>query len=413
MGAVWFGAEVRRRRMAEGRSLRTLGAEIFLSHAYLGKIEQGHARGTYQIALALDSVLEADGKLAELFLDECARIGPVPADTAVLDEGAKCAGCFASTDPAELAVEAAERLETLRVRSHEAGPHAVVEPLSEAVAELHDRAVEASAEVAEQLWSVALRYAELLGWTAQETGHEGTALRWTRVAAEWARRIGDADALAYAWIRQSQWARRKGDANAAVRCARMAMGIRETSPRIRLFAAQREAQACAFAGDETSFRRALDRYHTLVGENPSAGTSSGAQWGPLPDPGFETSGILEATCLVDLGDFDAAATLFAQQMSRFRSGRTGYARLAVREAIAYAQIGSPELACDVALYSLPTLVNQGSASLRGDLGRLVRILNRHRGKAAVRDLLPDLTMLAHAAGAVPANRDPGGATDVR
>src|SRR5581483_3602974 len=107
---------------------------------------------------------------------------------------------------------------------------------------------EVSADAAAPLWSVALRYAELLGWTAQETGHEDTALRWTRVAADWARKIGDADALAYAWIRQSQWARRKGDAGAAVRCARAAVGVRETSPRIRLFAAQREAQACAFAG---------------------------------------------------------------------------------------------------------------------------------------------------------------------
>ena len=50
--------------MAEGRSLSALGAEAFVSRAYLGKIEQGHARGTYQIALALDSALHAGGSLA-------------------------------------------------------------------------------------------------------------------------------------------------------------------------------------------------------------------------------------------------------------------------------------------------------------------------------------------------------------
>jgi hypothetical protein len=70
--------------------------------------------------------------------------------------------------------------------------------------------------------------------------------------------------------------------------------------------------------------------------------------------------------------------------------RTGYARIALREAIAYASIGEPEHACSVARASLPTLARQGSASLRGDLRRLTRALNRYRNVAVVTDLLPDL-----------------------
>lgn len=401
IGIVWFGAEVRRRRMAEGRSLSALGAEAFVSRAYLGKIEQGHARGTYQIALALDSALQAGGSLAELFLAECARVGPVPADTPALSQPAGRVGFFASGDPAELVAEATETLQALRIRSHQSGPHSVVRALGQGVVQLYGRAVACSAADGRPIWSIALRYAELLGWTAQETGHDDKALRWTRVAADWAQLIGDGDSLAYAWIRQSQWARRKGDATAAVSYARTAGAIPGTSARIRLFAAQREAQACALTREKSSFQHALDRYYSLV----SASCDSAApdsQWGPLPDPGFENSRILEATCLVDLGDFKNAAALFDQQMDRLRSGRTGYARLAIREAIAYAHTGSPELACEVALRSLPVVARQGSASLRGDLGRLTRILNRHRRTAAVRGVLPDLVMLARVAGAVPA-----------
>jgi len=410
LGIVWFGAEVRRRRMAEGKSLSVLGAEAYLSRAYLGKIEQGRARGTYQIALALDSALAAGGSLADLFLAECAQVGPVPADTTALSVPPR-AGFFVSTDLAELLAEAAGTLEALRVQSHQAGPHSVVRALNEGVVELYGRAIACCAADARPLWSIALRYAELLGWTAQEIGHDDKALRWTRMAAEWANLIGDDDALAYAWIRQSQWARRSGDATAAVSYAESAGAMPGISPRVKLFAAQREAQAWALAGGESSFRHALDRYHTLrlagsdgadsVGGSAAKSSQSSPPWGPLPDPGFENSRILEATCLVDLGDFGPAATLFDQQMGQLRSGRTGYARLAIREAIAYAQIGSPELACEVALRSLPVVAHQGSASLRGDLARLTRVLNRHRSKAVVRNVLPDLVILARAAGAVP------------
>jgi hypothetical protein len=99
---------------------------------------------------------------------------------------------------------------------------------------------------------------------------------------------------------------------------------------------------------------------------------------------------------VDLADFRTAAMLFDQGMTRLGAARTGYARLAVRHAIAYAHIGEPEHACQIMLGSLPTVARQSSASLRGDLRLLSRNLNRHCRSAAVRGLLPDLTTAARA-----------------
>lgn|GEM_PF-4046220 len=413
LGIVWFGAEVRRLRMADGKSLDALGGEVYISRAYLGKIEQGSARGTYQLALSLDGALGARGRLAQLFLAEHARVGPVPADVAILDDPwrpghlpGRLPG-LETADPAEVAVVALDRLDRIRARSRH-GPHAVFAELTAGVTELHNLAATSAKEAAAPLRSAALRYAELLGWTAQETGHDAIALRWTRTALDWARAIGDTDAVGYALIRQSQWARRRGAAEQAIGHARAAAALPGISPRIEQFAAQREAQACALAGDESGFRYALDRFHDLAARTHAAGAAPDPtadpvrpQWGPLPDPGFEQSRILEATCLVDLGDFHAAATLFADHMSRLTGGRTGYARLAVREATAYAHLGEADLACEVTARWLPVVARAGSASLRGDLNRLTRILNRHRTRPAVRDLLPDLSVLARAAGTAP------------
>ncbi len=417
LGITWFGSEVRRLRMAAGKSLDVLGCEVFLSRPYLGKIEQGDARGNYQLALSLDAALGAQGRLTRLFLEECARVGPVAPDTDILFRGPRSEperATGAAADPAERAAAAAARLEALRVRSHRSGPHSIVGELGDGVVELHrlvDGAGHRPPSPANPAWPVMLRYAELLGWTAQETGHDAIALRWTHTVGDWARALGDADALGYALIRHSQWARRRGDAGTAVELARRAGSVPGIAPRIEQFAAQREAQACALARDETGFRQALDRYHTLLAAPASGGSSAEpTPWGPAPDPVFEGSRLFEATCLVDLADFRTAASLFDRGMSRLGAPRTGYARLAVRQAIACAHVGELDQACHVVRESLPTVSRQGSASLRGDLKLLIRVLNRHRRSSAVRALLPDLTSVARVTGgtraAAPAAEGP-------
>ena len=395
---TWFGSEVRRLRIAAGKSLDGLGTEVYLSRSQLGKIEQGDARGSYQLALSLDTALDADGRLTRLFLEECARVGPVAPDTDILARGDPVPPGARGPDPAGRAAMASARLQALQVRSHQAGPYSIVHDLGNDVAELYGLAGGAAPHAANPVWPIILRYAELLGWTAQETGHDAIALRWTRAMANWARRLGDTDALGYALIRQSQRARRRGDAQTAVTLARRAGAIGGISPRLAQFAAQREAQACALAGDEPACHRALDRYHTLVAASPQTESSAGQLpwWGPAPDPAYEHSRLLEATCLVDLADFRAATTLFDQGMTHLGAARTGYARLAVRHAIAYAHVGEPEHACQIMLGSLPTVARQGSASLRGDLKLLTRVLNRHRRSPAVQALLPDLTTAARA-----------------
>lgn len=395
---TWFGSEVRRLRIAAGKSLNGLGTEVYLSRSQLGKIEQGDARGSYQLALSLDAALGGQGRLTRLFLEECARVGPVAPDTGILASGGPVPSGACRPDPADRAVVATARLKALRARSHQAGPYSIVHDLGDVIAQLYNLSGGGLPDTANPVWPVMLRYAELLGWTAQETGHDAIALRWTRAMADWARRLGDTDALSYALVRQSQWARRRGDAQTAAALARRAGAVGGISSRLAQFAAQREAQACALAGDEPAYRRALDRFHALVAASSQTepGPAQPHWWGPAPDPAFERSRLLEATCLVDLADFRTATSLFDEGMTRLGAVRTGYARLAIRHAIAYAHIGEPEHACQIMLGSLPTVARQGSASLRGDLKLLNRTLNRYRGSSAVRAVLPDLTTVARA-----------------
>ena len=409
LGITWFGSEVRRLRIASGKSLDGLGAEVYLSRSQLGKIEQGDARGSYQLALSLDTALDAHGTLTRLFLEECARVGPVAPDTDILARGTPSGG--RGPDLGDRAAAATARLQALRVLSHQAGPHSIVHDLGDDIAELYNLAGGTAPDAANPVWPVILRYAELLGWTTQESGHDAIALRWTRAMADWAQMLGDNDALGYALIRQSQRARRCGDAKTAITLARRAGAMDGISPRLAQFAAQREAQACALARDEPAYRKALNRYYVLVAAPSQTGYDATQLpwWGPEQDPAFERSRLLEATCLVDLADFRTAATLFDQGMTDLGTARTGYARLATRHAIAYANIGEPEHACQIMLGSLPTVARQGSASLRGDLKLLNRVLNRHRRSSAVRALLPDLTTAAR----VPSTRAHEAGTDDR
>ena len=103
LDVTWFGSEVRRLRISAGKSLDGLGTEVYLSRAQLGKIEQGDARGSYQLALSLDTALHADGRLTRLFLEECARVGPVAPDTDILARSDPLLPGACGPDPADRA----------------------------------------------------------------------------------------------------------------------------------------------------------------------------------------------------------------------------------------------------------------------------------------------------------------------
>nr|WP_168505685.1 helix-turn-helix transcriptional regulator [Streptomyces sp. S1D4-11]QIY93814.1 helix-turn-helix domain-containing protein [Streptomyces sp. S1D4-11] len=82
-----FGAELRRRRTAAGKSLGALAEEVHCSRSFLSRIETGQRRVTHELAQLCDERLEAKGALLALVPDPSTErisktIGPGPGERA-------------------------------------------------------------------------------------------------------------------------------------------------------------------------------------------------------------------------------------------------------------------------------------------------------------------------------------------
>nr|WP_168526262.1 helix-turn-helix transcriptional regulator [Streptomyces sp. RPA4-2]QIY61038.1 helix-turn-helix domain-containing protein [Streptomyces sp. RPA4-2] len=64
-----FGAELRRRRTAAGKSLGELAEEVHCSRSFLSRIETGQRRVTSELAQLCDERLDARGALLALVPD--------------------------------------------------------------------------------------------------------------------------------------------------------------------------------------------------------------------------------------------------------------------------------------------------------------------------------------------------------
>ncbi|HEY3607258.1 MAG TPA: hypothetical protein VGL06_07140 [Pseudonocardiaceae bacterium] len=149
----------------------------------------------------------------------------------------------------------------------------------------------------ERLLILAGRYAEYAGWLAQEAGDNRAALWWTNLSAGFAERAGSIDLATYACARRAEIAFYQEDALKSVTLARQAQQNSRVLPRIRGFAALREAQGLALVGNYAECRQALDRAAAALDADDSS------QVGGLPLPPFGSSapGGVTGWCLHDLG----------------------------------------------------------------------------------------------------------------
>jgi hypothetical protein len=180
----------------------------------------------------------------------------------------------------------------------------------------------------------------------------------------------------------------RGDAAETIDLARMARSDPRASERVRGLAALREAQGHALTADHTACQHALDqgREHlTNAGDEAGAavlGTST------VADPAAMATGW----CLHDLGRPADAAALLDREIARLpgdaHKARTRYG---ARRALAYATAGEVDRACELTGELLPSATELSSATIRLDLVRLARALNRWPTHQPVRELQPKLT----------------------
>ncbi|MEU5878593.1 helix-turn-helix domain-containing protein [Spirillospora sp. NPDC047279] len=452
-----FGPELRRARMTKGLSLAELSRRTYYSKGYLSKIETGRKPPSSDLALQCDAALDAGGGLAALVPRRSATsarsaVSAAPATTAqpggdhdaagdqvwtvtlspdggvrfspvsrrhVLVTGT--ASLIGLSLPAPAPAPAAARSATaqqeaalqvfrsmfdqFRQLGQTASPSAVLPGLIAQTHALRGMAASAAPGVRSEMLLLASRYAEYTGWMAQESGDDRAALWWTAQAVDMASAGGDPELEVYALVRRALVAFYREDFVQTVALAGQAQAGRHISPRIRGLAAQREAQGHALAGDYDECRRALDRATTLLdGAASPGGPAAGSEprhAAPLGSKNIsDPVAIATGWCYHDLGRSAEAAEILERETARIpRGARRSRARYEARLALAYANAGEVDRACEVAGRVVDETGAVDSATIRLDLARLARTLTRWHGHGSVRALTPQL---AHALRTHPA-----------
>lgn len=408
-----FGALLRETRIAAGISLGALAQRINYSKSQVSKIENGHKRPTTQFAKLCDGALGSGGTLIAALPPSNA---PAPAERDIADDGvwvmeldesgevrikelprrqvlagaamlglAIAGGRRPELDEPTFAVLRAT-FDQHRMLGTMTSPRVV---LAQVVAHLHtlrSLAADNPEPMRTDLLLLASRVAEYAGWMSQEAGDEAGALRWTERAVSYAAAGRDPYLASFAQFRRAEIALYQNDPLRTVELARRAQDDPAAGPRILGLAARVEAQGHALAGDESEYQRALDRAADLLatrdpGTGPVLGSASVS----------DEVALARGWSLHDLGRPREAAEILDRQVAAIPpTARRARTRFEARRALAHAVSGDIDEACTVTRGLLDDAAQVDSATIRVDLGDLVKTLRRWHNDPAVRELYPDL-----------------------
>lgn len=425
-----FRIELRRRRLEARLSLTELGVRACYSKSHLSKVETGRKSASPELARACDAALGAQGELSRLVpprpVDEA---GPAPSEPALAWEwivtassngetgfqafdrrtmlagGTAAVTSWVSVRRSALLADAAHPLAVYRnifAENRRLGlvldPATVAHNLIPPAGSLHRLAARTRGADQRAVLRLTARYAEYIGWMAQEMGNEQAALFWTDRCVDFARESGDADLVGYTLIRRAEIGMYRGDSATTVEFSIRGRNDSD-QPRIKAFGLQREAQGHALAGNERACMRALEEAAETVEQSASAGLDT-----PLAEPGTTEPPLgptamarpldfVTGWCLQDLGHSAQAADILSAELRRIPNyAHRTRARCAARLALAYASAGEVDKACETIEPILGMAPVLDSATLRTDLRNLQRTLNRWRARPQVRRLAPRLVL---------------------
>jgi transcriptional regulator with XRE-family HTH domain len=411
-----FGDELRRRRVAADLSLRDLARLVHYSRGHLSKVETGRTVASIELARLCDSALGSGGALVGLAASSLGRraaagrrkegspvnsdLGmrhwPVPLVRDDLLPSGMPMIAIAIPSPDRISASQAESaamtftvlFDQLRQLGQRVFPGALSPSLIAQTQTLRGLAAAAQNPARSVLLGLAARYAEYTGWIAQEMGDDHAALWWTNEAVQMAEAAGQPEMGAYALVRRALVGMYRGDAAETIYLARMAQSDPRASERVRGLAALREAQGYALTADGSLCHHALERgrEHLAHAADDPAGAMLGTS--TVADPAAMVTGW----CLHDLGRPADAAAVLDREITRLPDdAHKARTRFAARRALAYAAAGEVDHACQLTGELVTDAQNLSSATIRLDLVRLSRALNRWPGHAPVRSLQPDLT----------------------
>lgn len=393
-----FGAELRRLREDAGMTLQQLADVTSYSRGHLSKIERGSNPPTKSLAQRCDAHFRAGGRLRRAYAAEAETTERKPKPPrrnvlvtgvgSLLAAGLADGGSDNQVSAGELPPVALyqEQLQQMKQLGQNLAPAAMLPVLHSQVSNVIELASRRTGPARADLLVTASRFAEYLGWMAQESGDEAMTLTATAEAVELARAGGDEHLADYALVRRALVTYYKGDGQRTVALAQQAQRS-AAPPRVRGLAAQREAQGHALLGDDRSCRRALDRARDLLAA--AEGTSCDQALGTtqLVDPASMVAGW----CLYDLGRPQEAADVLDRECRRIAPHALNTrARYGFRRALSLAAAGQVESSCETARELLAFMTVVPSATVRTDVLRLDREWSRFRGNTAVRSLRPAL-----------------------
>ncbi|MFF3395646.1 helix-turn-helix domain-containing protein [Streptomyces sp. NPDC002669] len=393
-----FGAELRRLRQDAGMTLQELADAMSYSKGHLCKIERGDKTPAMDFVQRCDAFFAADGKLRRTVESDAvtAEGRPTMARRQViatgvgsllavaLPEGAREERADATALPPDALFH--DQLHQMRRLGQSTAPSVLLPVLQAQAVTVTTLASQAAGSTRSGLLIAASRFAEYIGWIAQEAGDEADALKWTAQAVELARAGGDGHLADYALVRRALVTFYNGQASETIALAQQAQKG-SVPPRIRGLAAQREAQGHALAGDERACGKALERARTLLaaGAEPTGAPVLGTT--QLADPVSMVTGW----CLYDLGRPKEAAAVLGRECRRIAPhALTTRMRYGLRSALAEAASGEIERSCETARELLAFAKIIPSATVRADVRRLDREWSRFRGHPTVRALRPSL-----------------------
>ncbi len=287
--AARIGAEVRRRRLAQGLTLAELGLRAGYSPQHLSSLELASGTVTRQCLAAVDAALDADGALLERLpalvceraLANHARAGARRYDEDVeptnrrglLGGAAGAALTAAAVGPAPAAAREVDpalpghwtELLTL-LGSHDAmhGPHDVLSVVERELRVIGEHRAAARGELRTELMRVEARWAQFAAWLSNDAGNSRARHAWADRARRLAQQARYPDMLAFINVRESQWAAQKADARHAVAFAKAALRVPGISEQTQARGALRAAYGHALAKDADACGRSLADAETMM-----------------------------------------------------------------------------------------------------------------------------------------------------
>ncbi|PXX71756.1 helix-turn-helix protein [Nocardia tenerifensis] len=297
--AATFGAELRARRLAEGRSLRQLGQLVLVSPELLAKVEKAQRCPRPDLVERLDTVLETRGELARL---------AAPLFTAT----DRSAPDLPKLDPGSAEIELRRVIDDVRATDHTLAADRLAELMTfaEAAGAVDDSGLATPAK--RSLRRTLAEAEQLAGWMLFDRGDQAGAERMFADARRTAQQAGAADLVAYVLgpsaAYASIWC---GDAELGAERAygALAWARRSGNRRLAAFVAAVAARAHARLGEGDLCRQMLGESEWELDRHVADGSDPG--WLSVFDEA--TLAGYRGLCLLDLGEPRAAIAALGQQ----------------------------------------------------------------------------------------------------